>query len=55
MCEFWRLIGWLFFMVKYKLGLARDGVDFIEAPYDQYDPVVLKKFGIDPDGQKKKP
>lgn len=55
MCEIWRQIGWFFFMVKYKLGLARDGVDFIEGPYCFYDPEVLEKFGIDPDGQKKKP
>lgn len=55
MCEIRRRIGWFFFMVKYKLGLARDGVDFIEAPYAQYPPEVLKKFGRDSDGQKKKP
>lgn len=33
-------IGWLFFCIKYKLGLAREGIDFItlgqkEQEYDQ--------------------
>lgn len=41
------------FRIKYALGLAKDGVDFIEAPYDQYDPLVLEKFGRNPDGSKK--
>jgi len=52
---FWHLVYWFIFRLKYILGLAEDGVDFIVPPYDQYDPEVLKKFGIDPDGQIKKP
>jgi len=55
MREIRRRIGWFFFRIKYALGLAKDGVDFIQAPYGFYDPEVLKKFGIDPDGQIKKP
>lgn len=55
MREFWYLVYRIFFRIKYVLGLAQDGVDFIVPPYDFYDPEVLKKFGIDPDGQKEKP
>jgi len=49
MYKIWCRIGWFFFRIKYALCLAKDGVDFIEASYDQYDPSVLRKFGIDPD------
>lgn len=30
-----RKIRWLLFLIKYKLGLAREGVDFITAGYEE--------------------
>lgn len=32
-------LSWFFFMIKYKLGLARPGIDFIDVGQDD-DPYI---------------
>lgn len=30
-----RRIGWLWFLLRYKLGLARPGIDFVDVGQDE--------------------